>query len=323
MNSEILFYKHNLGWQLDDLLNDEQLQSIIEPSWPVVVATMSSLTPGADEQCLQEYLAGKSRARPSLLRNGTSHSTLSYIAHKLNLHGPVFNVYAACASSLYAFYTASMISLEQNKPVVVFCGDNMNRDYPIWHFSSYGACDQQTGRPFDNTSKGFRMGAGSALYIIKHPSVKSKLAPQAHMHGFGFYTQPDLVANPGSIQTIIDNLSHLNYKNIDMWNAHATGTPVGDKAEYQYFSQVCQQDIPIVSFKGYVGHCMAGAGAIEIAMALDCKQSNRLLPNNITGNKTVDDPRIITEPTSFTYKNMFKASLGFGGKTIVCTIDFC
>jgi 3-oxoacyl-(acyl-carrier-protein) synthase len=232
----------------------------------------------------------------------------------------IFNVQAACASSLYAFYVAAMTSLDYQTPVVVFAGDVASA-YSIWHFRSFGACDQETGRPFDKSSLGFRMGTSMAMYIVKHPSVKSKLEPKAVIQDFAFFTKPELIANPGSVDEMIANLSHLNYKDIDFWNAHATGTLIGDQAEYEYFAKTIKQDIPIVSFKGHIGHCMAAAGAMEIAMALDCKKNNVLLPNVIVGEKFVNDDRIITEPTSFPYKKMLKASLGFGGTTIIAEID--
>jgi 3-oxoacyl-[acyl-carrier-protein] synthase II len=320
MKCEILEYKTEQSWELDSFLSEPNFKSLIDPTWPLVVTTFSPTIPNGDEIVYGEYSSGKKRSKPSLLRGSTVHSTISLVGEKLGVSRQIFNVHAACASSLYALYTASLISLDSQTPVLVFFGDRAN-NYNIWHFSSFGACDQETGRPFDRSSKGFKMGTGMAVFIVKHPSVKSTLAPKAVIQDFAFFTKPELVANPGSVNEIISNLSHIDYSDIDLWNAHATGTVVGDFAEYQYFSNTCKQDIPIVSFKGHLGHCMAAAGAMEIALALDCKKNNSLLPNVIAGDKIVNDDRIITEPTSFNYKKMFKASLGFGGKTIVAKID--
>jgi 3-oxoacyl-[acyl-carrier-protein] synthase II len=320
MKCEILDYKTELSWNLDSFLSDPNFKSQIDPTWPLVVATLSSVVETAPENLMTAFLAGKPRGKPSTLRNGTIHSTVSKVGEQLGMSRQIFNIQAACASSLYAFYIASMMSLDSQTPVVLFAGDVVT-DYAIWHFRSFGALDQDTGKPFDKSSIGFRMGTGMALYIIKHPSVKSKLDPKAVIQDFAFFTKPELIANPGSVDEMIANLSHLNYKNIDLWNAHATGTPVGDQAEYEYFAKTIKQDIPIVSFKGHVGHCMAASSSIEIAMALDGKKNNVLLPNVIVGDKLANDDRIITEPTSFTYKKMLKASLGFGGTTIIAEID--
>lgn len=321
MQTEILDYRYTTAWELEKLLSDHSFNDNLENDWPLVTTTFSGLVTRADETVWRDFIAGKRRGKPTELRNSQVHSTLSYAGDQLGVSRQVLNVHAACASSLYAFYTASLLSQDTKCPVIVFCADNLLTDYHLWHFKSFGALDQDSGRPFDLTSKGFRMGIGAALYLIKHPSVKHTLAPKAFVQNYAFYTNPALVANPGSAQDIVNNISGINYKSIDLWNAHATGTQVGDTVEYDYFNRTIKQDIPIVSYKGYVGHCMSAAGAIEIALALDGRRDNQLLPNLIEGGKIVDDARIITEPTSFTYNKMLKTSLGFGGKTAVAEID--
>ena len=321
MQTEILDYRYVTSWELEKLLSDPTFNDNLEPTWPLITTTFSGLKTNDDEAVWRDFIAGKRRGKPSELRNSTIHSTLSYAGDHLGVHRQVLNVHAACASSLYALYTASLMSQDLQTPALVFCADNLNSDYHHWHFNSFGAMNQETGRPFDSTSKGFRMGVGAAVYLIKHPSVKHRMTPKAVVQNYSFYTNPALVANPGSAQDIINNITGINYKDIDLWNAHATGTPLGDNVEYEYFAKTIKQDIPIVGFKSYVGHCMSAAGCIEIAMAMDGKANNVLLPNRPIGDIIVKDDRIITEQASFPYKKMLKTSLGFGGKTAVAEID--
>lgn len=321
MQAEILDYKYRLDWDLDSLLTEFKTHNQIDPTWPLVSTTLSSYRTNDNKNVWSDFLNGRRRGKPSELRNSTVDSTFTYVADQLSLYGQILNVQSACAGSLYALHIAAMISLEQQTPVVVFCGDNLISDYWDWHFKSFGALDQESGRPFDSTSRGFRMGMGSAVFLIKHPSVRKPANPKAVIQSFNFYTNPELVANPGSAQDIVRNLSNIDYSKVELWNAHATGTPVGDRVEYEYFATTIKQDIPIVGFKGHVGHCLGACGAIEIAMAMDCKAQNKLLANNIQGQMIVADDRIITEPTSFAYKRMLKTSLGFGGKTAVVEID--
>jgi 3-oxoacyl-[acyl-carrier-protein] synthase II len=322
MQCEILLYKYTTEWDVDSFLSDAEFNSHIQPHWPLVTSTMSKVDPNVESVARAAHLSGNTKVRPSVLKPASSNWFNGLVGTYLGIRGPLFNTQAACAGSLYALYTAAMISLDRQTPVVVFCGDNLFDDYSMWTFEKLGALDQQTGYPFDASSNGFRMGAGMAMFVIKHPSVKHPLDAKAVIQNFSFYTNPELFANPGKAEDIIDRLSSsIDYKRIDLWNAHATGTPVGDQVEYNYFLKTCSQDIPIVSFKGHVGHCMSAAGAIEIAMTLDCKKNNQLIPNVIPGNKIVNDDRIITSPTSFTYRRMLKTSLGFGGKIIVAEID--
>lgn len=319
MIAEILYHDHITDWELNKLLN-EQFASYLAPDFPLVIASHSGLA--SETKCQTDFFVNnKRRGRPSDLRLISQDSLASHVAKTFSLNSEVIRVQAECVSSLYALYNASLISLAKNKPVVVFCADNLLADdFDMWVFNSFGAVDQSTGRPFDNSSKGFRMGVGATLMLVKHPNVKHTLPTIATVSNFKFYTNPDLITSPGNVETIISHLGDIDYTKFDMYNAHATGTPVGDKVEYELFNQTIKKDIPIISYKGYTGHCMAGAGAIEISMMLTDYANNNLRPNIILGERIVNDDRIITEPTSFTYRKILKAGLGFGGKTVMCEI---
>lgn len=318
---EILEYKYDLGWNIESFLDDPYLKSIIQPNWPFVASTLSVLDYENELIGWQRFLEQRGRLKPSTAKSNNINATVSLVAEKLNLKSQVFNTQAGCAGSMYALYIASLMSLENQTPVVVFAGDNLATGYQSWTFKSLGALDQETGRPFDASSNGFRMGVSMSLLIVKHPSVKYNLDPKAVIDSFSFHTRPDFFSHPGNVDEIISAFSHINYSKIDFWNAHATGTPVGDVAEYEFFSQTCKHDIPIVSFKGHFGHCISSSGVIEICEAINCKQAGILKPNIILGNKIVSDDRIITEPVRFDFKRMLKTNLAFGGKTVVAEID--
>jgi 3-oxoacyl-(acyl-carrier-protein) synthase len=320
MIAEILYRTHINTWDLNTLLNNEQFINYIEPDYPLIIASYSGLQSETKPQT-DFYVNKKRRGKPSDLRPCSQDSLASHVAKKLKLNSEVVRIQAECVSSLYAIYMASVISNAKNKPVVVFCADNLlTDDYNMWTFNSYGVLDQSTGRPFDNTSKGFKMGTGAALLLIKHPSVKHTLPAIAVIENYKFYTNPNLIANPGNVGDIISHLSDIKYKKFDLWNAHATGTPVGDSFEYEVFNKTIKKDIPLLSYKGYTGHCIAAAGAVEISMLLDDYTNNILRPNIILGERIVPDDRIITEPTKFTYRKILKAGLGFGGKFVACEI---
>ncbi len=318
---EILEYKYDFSWDIENFLDDPYLKGIVRSDWPFVASTLTTLSYEDEVTAWDRYLGGKGRLKPSTAKSCNINATVSLVAEKLNLKRQVFNVHGGCAGSLYALYIASLMSLENQTPVVVFAGDNLTTGYHSWTFKSIGALDQETGRPFDASSNGFRMGKSLSIMIVKHPSVKYNLDPKAVIQSFSFHTRPDFFSHPGNVDEIISAFSHIDYSKIDFWNAHATGTPVGDAAEYKFFSETCKQDIPIVSFKGHFGHCISSSSAIEIFTAIDCKKDGILKPNIILGDKIVNDDRIITDPVKFDFKRMLKTSLAFGGKTVVSEID--
>jgi len=321
MQTEILDYRFTTEWDLESILNDETFKINLQPKFPLIVPSISTKELNSMENAWTDYTAGKRRGKPSDVLDSFSGNVSRKAGEYLGLSGDNLIINGTCASGIYAFHLAGMYSKTYGLPVVIVCADNVNHPFDLWRFKSLGALDNDTGRPFDKSSKGFKMGTGISMFLVKHPSVKFSMSPIATITNFAFYSNNDLATGPGEIDDIINNIQGINYKSIDLWNAHATGTPVGDIIEYGVFNKTITQDIPIVGYKGYIGHCMCASGAMEIAMSLDGKKNNILLPNVIEGEKIVIDDRIITTQTNFPYKRMLKASLGFGGKTAVAVID--
>ena len=320
MQAEILDYRHTTEWDVEKFFYDESFTQNIQEKFPLVFSSMSSRHSDSVEKSWKDYNNGRKLSRPNTLLDAFSGGFCRRVGEYLNLSGISFVVNASCAGALYALHQGSLISQAYNTPVVVVCADNLNHPFELWRFKSLGALDNDTGRPFDKLSKGFKMGKGICMFLIKHPSVKFNMPSKATITNFSFYSNHEFT-NPGSSDDIINNITGIDYKNIDFYNAHATGTPVGDIIEYEYFNKTIKGDVPIVSYKGHVGHCVSAAGGMEIALALDGKRDNILLANNIDGDKIINDDRIIITNTSFPYKHMLKASFGFGGKNAIAKID--
>lgn len=318
---EILDYRYTNSWNLDLILKDSTFNNNLKSNFPTIVTTETGVSPDAQSTVWQNFLSGKRRAKPSNIRQSHPDSTVSYVSQCLGTNKECFISNATCSSSSYALYLASLISMDRNLPVVVFCGDNLQSSFELWKFNSFGALDQDTGLPFDKSSKGFKMGSGAAVLLVKHPSVKFNIDPKAVIKQFNFYTNPFLVANPGSVSDIVKHFSDVNFTKTNFWNAHATGTPSGDAVEYEFFNSVCNDSVPIVSYKHYIGHCISGANSLEIIMAIEGKKNNCLLPNLISLDKINNDDRIITSPMTWPGNNMLKVSFGFGGRTSILDIE--
>jgi 3-oxoacyl-[acyl-carrier-protein] synthase II len=68
---------------------------------------------------------------------------------------------------------------------------------------------------------------------------------------------------------------------IDFINAHGTGTPLNDAAEWAALSQVFGERagrVPVTSTKGAVGHFLGSAGAIEAVATVLCLRERAVHP---------------------------------------------
>jgi len=320
ITTEVLFYKYITHWNLDQLFN-EYIKSLVDPKFPLVASCTTGLTP-PNKICRDFFVDKKKKGKPSELKTTNRDSLVSYAAKILGLNGHVSTVVAECSGSSYSIYTATLLSQVYKTPAIVFCADNMIDDeLQMWRFNSFGALDQNTGRSFDRSSKGFRMGLGAGIFLVKHPEVKFDLPTLATISNYNFYTDPALIVNPGNVENLINNLNGIDFSSIDLWNAHATGTPVGDQFEYDLFSKVIKHNAPIIGYKGHVGHCIAASGLIELGMMFDDYMANSLRPNNILDEPIVNDDRIIRQSTKFSYRKILKVNLGFGGKNVVCQVN--
>lgn len=320
MVTEILEYCYFTDWNIEKL-KALSFRNIIEPDFPLIVSSMSSYKESSLSTTFRSFLENKKRNSPKTILDSWPGGFNRRISEYLGTTSETMLVTANCASGIYCLYLADLISKDKNKPVVVVCADNVMDPFDLWRFDNIGAMDQNGGLPFDTSSKGFRMGTGIVLFLVKNSSVKFNIDAKAVINQFAFWTNNSFT-DPGSSDQIIANLQRIDYSVFDLWNAHAPGTPLGDRIEYEYFSKVIHRNIPIVSYKGHIGHCMTASGAVEIAMSLEGREQNTLLPNIIRENKIVDDDRIITAKTSFPYRRMFKTTLGFGGKIAVADISF-
>jgi 3-oxoacyl-(acyl-carrier-protein) synthase len=320
MATEILEYFYTNEWNIESL-KDLPFKEFINEKTPLIVSSMSSYKKESLTYSFDRYLKNQSKASPTAILDSWYGGFNRRISEYLGTTSEVLLLTSNCASSIYSLYIADLISLDKNQPVLVVCADNVTSDFDYWRFEKIGAIDNQSGYSFDKESKGFKMGIGLVVFLVKNKNVAfNYLDPKAIVNHYYFYTN-NFLTNTGTSDELIKNLSGIDYSVFDLWNAHAPGTPLGDRIEYEYFSKVIKKNIPIVSYKSYIGHCMTASGGMEIALALDNKKDGKLLPNIIKTTKIVNDDRIITKPEKFIYNRMLKASLGFGGKIAIADIS--
>jgi len=154
-------------------------------------------------------------------------------------------------------------------------------------------------RPFDATRDGFVMGEGAAMFVLE--MLDHARARGAHIYAeiVGYACNNDayhmLAPRPDgscAARCMRDALADAQRTpdGIDYINAHATGTPLGDKAETWAIKQVFGErarQIPISSTKPFHAHPLGASGAIEAAICCLAIEHDYLPP---TLNLTKPDP---------------------------------
>ena len=102
---------------------------------------------------------------------------------------------------------------------------------------------------------------------------------------------------------------------IDYVNAHGTGTGNNDLSESMAFKSVFGSSIPVFSStKGFTGHTLAAAGAIEAVYSVQSIQNQAVLPNlNFTTPMKETGMKPATAFRRANVEYVLSNSFGFGG----------
>jgi 3-oxoacyl-[acyl-carrier-protein] synthase II len=279
--------------------------------------------------------SGQRRYSPTKLFTGNHDLLAALVSGKMKLEGINTSLNAACSSSMFNLHFANML-IQSGQTSTALVGAV---DFSLWpRLQYYWQCTSAistanggTSIPFDAARDGFLQGEGGTMWFIcdEQTLKEYNLTPKARLLSTTCGSKvTSMTAHDRTCenQTMLINqaltLANRKVEDISFFNAHATSTLVGDDIELEVFQKVFKDiDIPIVSFKGYIGHTMSACGMIESAYGLEAVRNGYLNPNHGIIKPLSDDPRIITKQRNLHSKTFMKASFGFGGRTSIAIFE--
>lgn len=230
-------------------------------------------------------------------------SMVHLIHQRLGLNGPAVATAAACASGGYALGVARRWLKLGWVDVCLTGGCDLITPMSYGGFYNLRAlsrredCPEAASRPFDRARDGFVMGEGGCVFVLESDaSVRRRGAARyAEFAGFGATSDaahmviPSTEPGPASravSMALAD--ARVNPEEVDYVNAHAAGTPVGDRAEARVLQLAlgdAASHVPVSSTKSMTGHLLSGAAAVE-ALACITALRHEAVPPTIN----LDDP---------------------------------
>src|SRR5258708_7035755 len=131
-----------------------------------LAALLKEIIPGIGEaevqHIKQEFQRKKGRYAPDTVMGLIPNLAASLIANRLDLHGPAYTLYAACASSLIAIDHAVKELNLGNADIMLAGGMHASQNATFWSvFTQLGALSRtQQIRPFDRKADGMLIGEG-------------------------------------------------------------------------------------------------------------------------------------------------------------------
>lgn len=227
-----------------------------------------------------------------LMVNSIQNMMAARISDYWNLKGPSMVIDTACSSSLVSIHQACQSIRNQECDMAIAGGVEVMTN-PYYHIAFSKAevlSDDKHCYVFDEKAKGFVLGEGAGLVLLKEYSkaVEDKdqifgvicgSAVNNDGHTLGI-TVPSLEGQMEVIEEAISQ-SNVDRKTIGYLEAHGTGTLLGDPIEIKAATQVYgkgnqrKQYCGVGSVKSNIGHLMRAAGVasfIKVILALQHKQ---------------------------------------------------
>lgn len=219
----------------------------------------------------------------------TIASIANHVANYIGAKGIVTNVGNACAAGAISIAYACELIRAGVADAFVVGGADAFAAVPFSGFLALHALSEEACSPF-NHSNGITLGEGSGAIVVEsyEHAVKRHARIYCDVLSAGISSdahhitapRPDGLGQMYAIRTAMEK-SGLAEKDISYINAHGTGTPKNDEAEFLSIHTIFDDkndDLTVSSTKAMVGHCLGAAGAIEAVFAIKALTENKIPP---------------------------------------------
>jgi 3-oxoacyl-[acyl-carrier-protein] synthase-1 len=261
------------------------------------------------------------------------------LVNALQSKGPSCSVTAACAGGAWNIAVGAML-LRAGACQRVLVGGTETTDL---HFHSgfdsmraYNSADnarpEVASRPYAADRQGFIFSEGAGALVLETRKVAMQRGATilGCIKGFGMSSdgEGEMVApaSDGAYRAMVAALQAAGVKpeQIDYVNTHGTSTPVGDIGEVQALRRVMDgRLVPYSSTKGYTGHTVSAAGAIEAIFTVAMLRDGWIAPCVHIGEldaKLTDYPPVMKSQNA-DLRLALSNSFGFGGTNVSLVIE--
>lgn len=274
------------------------------------------------------------RAVPMLMPNGAA----AQVSIEYHAQAGAYTTVSACASGAEAITMAARL-IACGEADVVIAGGTEAAVTPLTlaAFSQATAlakpedAPEQVSRPFSADRHGFLLGEGAGMVIMESAEHAAARHAQSHATLAGWSVTSDAYhvtatepTGAQQVRAIRTALSHagLAPADVDLVNAHATSTTVGDLSEANAVETILGTDVPVTAPKSSIGHLLGGAGAVETIATVRSIETGLIPP---TLNLDEPDPQIhinVVHGSALrrTVDTAINNSFGFGGQNVTLAL---
>ena len=253
------------------------------------------------------------------------YAPAAYVRARLALDGPASVVSTACSSGAKVFATASR-AIESGLCDAAVVGGVETLCFTTLHgFASLELLSREPCRPCDAERAGISLGEGAAFVLLEKTDVAGE---RLALLGYGESADAHHMSTPhpeglGAALAMRAALERAGLAPADIGyiNLHGTGTRSNDAAEDAGVFSVAGDRVPVSGTKGWTGHTLGAAGAIEAVLTLLCLRHG-YVPGTL--NTRCVDPglrtQVVLQGRDAPLEHAMSNSFGFGGNN--CSLVF-
>ncbi|HUL45662.1 MAG TPA: beta-ketoacyl-ACP synthase II [Steroidobacteraceae bacterium] len=288
------------------------------------------------EEEFSEYLKANSprKISPFFVPATIINMIAGHLSIRYGLKGPNLGVVTACTTSTHAiglgmraiqYGDADVILAGGGEMATTRCG--LGSFGQAKALSTRNEAPREASRPWDKDRDGFVLSDGGGAVLLEElEHARSRSARiYAELVGFGMSGDAFHITAPpedgeGAMIAMRNALrdAGLNPGEVQYINAHATSTPLGDKAETVALKRAfgdCAKGIAVSSTKSMTGHLLGAAGVVEAIFSVLAIRDGVAPP---TINYHTPDPECDLDYVPNTARRMkidvsLSNSFGFGG----------
>lgn len=249
----------------------------------------------------------------------TFGALVDVLARLTGAEGPAWVVSTTCTSSAKPFGSARRLIHGGLLDAVLVGGIDTLCAMTLTGFHALGALSGTACKPFSGERDGINIGEGGALLMIEREGEGPALLEGVGESSDAYHISAPHPEGLGARLAMERALAQAGVAAgaVDHINAHGTGTPLNDAAEGKAITAVFGDQVPVVSTKGYTGHTLGGAGAIEAAISVMCLEEG-LVP--ASPGVEPQDPKITINVSRQVQRRPLRRvlsnSFAFGGNNV-------
>jgi 3-oxoacyl-(acyl-carrier-protein) synthase len=243
------------------------------------------------------------------------------IQERYRMKGEIATINTACSSSANSIiYGARLIQHGFCKRAIVGGAESLAK-FTINGFNALKILSSNPCAPFDRDRNGLNLGEGAAFLVLEKEEDLNGKKVYAEFTGFGnkndaYHPSSNSPEGIGPFLSMSEALENSIFEpsDIDLINAHGTGTENNDETESLAMIRLFGNPPLFYSTKSYTGHTLGAAGAMEAVYSILNLEHQEIYPSLSFHNPIPDTGLIpILKYEKRLVKHVMSNSFGFGG----------